>query len=130
MLLLSLPKEGTIFICSNSIEYYVRNMINEDIASRLRGLYDSQCVKLAGIVGTGIHLYSLAINNSHFKGIYDDFTNGEYLKGALKATVPILLPYCVSLYSRKKAKREVQEKIKGLEQTIVRLENVSNKSDL
>ena len=83
---------------------------------------DVQCVKIAGVVGIGIHLYSLAINNNHFQGIYEDFVNGEHFRGTLKAAVPFLLPYCVSLYSRTKAKKEVQGKINDLEQTIKQLE--------
>ena len=92
------------------------------LSSTLRALYDYQCVKIAGIVGTGIHFYSTAINNEHFQGIYDDFANGQYVRGTLKAAVPFLLPYGVSLYSRKKAKREVQGKINDLELKIKQLE--------
>ncbi len=91
-------------------------------SNKLRELYDSKCVKIAGVVGTGIHLYSSAINNSHFQGVYEDFANGQYLRGTLKATVPFLLPYCVSLYSRKKVKREVKGIIEGLEGKIKELE--------
>lgn len=91
-------------------------------SNKLRELYDSQCVRIAGVVGTGIHLYSLGINNDHFRGIYEDFVNGQYLRGTLKATVPFLLPYCVSLYSRKKVKREVQGKINDLELKIKQIE--------
>lgn len=94
-------------------------MINKN---RLRDLYDVQCVKVAGVVGTGIHLYSLAINNDHFQGIYEDFTNGEFFRVTLKATAPFLFPYFVSLYVRKKAKKEMQGKINDLEQTIKKLE--------
>ena len=90
--------------------------------TNLKNLYDVQCVKIAGVVGIGIHLYSSAINNNHFQGIYDDFVNGELFGGTLKAAVPFLLPDCVSLYSRKKAKKEVQGKINDLEQTIKQLE--------
>lgn len=88
---------------------------------KIQKLYDSQCVKIAGVVGTGIHLYSQAINNNHFEGIYEDFANGEYVRGTLKAVVPILLPYAVSYYSRKKAQKEVKGKISALENKIKEL---------
>jgi len=48
--------------------------------TNLRWIYDTQCVKTAGVVGIGIHLYSSAINNNHFQGISEDFTNGEHFK--------------------------------------------------
>ena len=89
--------------------------------TNLKKLRDAQCAKIAVVVGAGIHGYTFTINNDHFQGILEDFTNGQYLKGALKTTVPILLPYCVSLYSRIKAKNEVQGKINNLEETIRQL---------
>lgn len=89
---------------------------------RIQKLYDSQCIKIAGVVGTGIHLYSQAINNNHFQGIYEDFANGEYLIGTLKAVVPLALPYAVSYYSRKKAQKEVKGRISTLENRIKDLE--------
>lgn len=98
-----------------------RETTYKSLVSRLGELYDYQCAKIAGLVGTGIHLYSTAINDKHFQSIYEDFTNEQYIRGTLKATVPFLLPYCVSLYSRKKAKREVQEKINDLELKIKQL---------
>lgn len=88
----------------------------------LKNLYESQCLKIAGVVGTGIHLYSQAVNNNHFQEIYEDFANGNYIRGTLKTAVPLLLPYFVSLYARKKAKREMKEKIRGLENKINQLE--------
>ena len=85
-------------------------------------MYDSQSVKIAGLVGAGIHLYSQAINSNHFEGIYEDFANGEYVKGTLKAGVPLLLPYAASYYSRREAQKEVKGKISALENRIKELE--------
>ncbi len=90
---------------------------------KIQKLYDPQCVKIAGVVGTGIHLYSQAINNNHVQGIYEDFANGEYLRGTLKAVVPIALPYAVSYFARKKAQKEAKGKISALENRIRELEN-------
>lgn len=85
-------------------------------------LYDTACLKTAGVVGTGIHLYSLILNNQHFQGIVDDFSNHKYLQGTLKVAFPLILPYAVSLYSRRKAQKEVQGKISKLEEKIKVLE--------
>lgn len=92
------------------------------IYETIKKLYEPQCVKIAGVVGTGIHLYSQAINNNHFQGIYEDFANGEYLRGTLKAVVPIALPYAVSHFARKKAQKEAKGKISALESRIQELE--------
>ena len=89
---------------------------------RMREIYDYECVKIAGVVGTGIHLYSTAINSEHLQGIYEDFANGQYIRGTLKSVVPFLLPYGVSFYTRKRAKREVRERISALESKIKQLE--------
>ncbi|GEM_PF-3424148 len=92
------------------------------IYETIKKLYDIQCVKIAGIVGTGIHLYSQVINNNHFQGIYRDFADGEYLRGALKAVVPLALPYAVSYYSRRRAQKEAKQRIHNLEDRIRELE--------
>ena len=94
----------------------------KSLLGRMRELYDYECVKIAGVVGTGIHVYSTAINSEHLQSIYEDFANGQYIRGTLKAAVPFLLPYGVSFYARKKAKREVQERISTLESKIKQLE--------
>ena len=88
----------------------------------IKSAWDYNCLKLAGVVGTGIHLYSLAINTKHFEGIYQDFAEGRVLRGTLKAVVPYILPYAVSFYARRKAKKETAEKIKLLEDKINELE--------
>jgi hypothetical protein len=84
-------------------------------------LYDSTCLKTAGILGTGIHLYSTLLNNQHINGILDDFSNERYGQGILKAAFPYVLPYAVSLYSRRRAQKEVQGKINDLESQIAKL---------
>lgn len=103
---------------------YRKNKMKKSYQGELKGWYDTQCMKIAGVVGTGIHLYSSAINNDHFQGIYQDLTEGQYFKGSLKVIVPLLLPYCVSLYARNKAKKEVQGKINELEEKICELEKI------
>jgi hypothetical protein len=89
--------------------------------NKLRKLYESSCAKISGVVGTGIHLYTTALNPDHFQDIYNDFANERYISGALKAVVPYALPYAVSFYARKKAKKESQGKINELERTIQEL---------
>ncbi|MFA5797096.1 MAG: hypothetical protein WC916_03625 [Candidatus Woesearchaeota archaeon] len=84
----------------------------------IKNLYDTSCLKIAGVVGTGIHLYSAAINSQHFEGIYQDFATGHLIGGTLKATVPFILPYCVSFYARRKAQKEFTKKISDLENKI------------
>ncbi|MFA6073283.1 MAG: hypothetical protein WC758_04180 [Candidatus Woesearchaeota archaeon] len=79
--------------------------------NNLTKVYDSACLKTAGVVGTGIHLYSVMLSASHFQGILDDFSNGHYIQGTLKAVFPYVLPYAVSLYSRREAKRSLVKKI-------------------
>jgi len=93
------------------------------IKNKILKLYDKSCMKISGVVGIGIHLYSTIINTGHFQGIYDDFINERYVVGTLKTIIPYVLPYSVSFYARKKAKKEVQEKIGELEKTILNLKN-------
>lgn len=87
----------------------------------MKKLYESSCAKISGVVGTGIHLYTTAINNYHLQGIYEDFANERYVSGALKAIVPYTLPYAVSFYTKQKVKKESQGKINELEKTIRKL---------
>jgi hypothetical protein len=84
-------------------------------------MIDSICMKTSVVVGTGIHVYSFGINNYHFNGIYQDFVEGHPIRGTLKVIVPFVLPYVVSLYSRKKAQKESKEKINQLERRILEL---------
>ncbi len=86
-----------------------------------RELVDYACMKTSAVVGTGIHVYSLAINNNHFNGIYQDFVEGHPVRGTLKVIVPYILPYVVSFYARKKAQKESKEKINQLERKISEL---------
>jgi len=87
----------------------------------LKSMLDYACLKTAAVVGTGIHLYSVAINNDHFRSIANDFSEGHWVRGSLKASVPFLLPYAVSLYARKKAQRESAKKIEALESKVKEL---------
>ncbi len=87
----------------------------------IKNIYDKSCTKISGVVGTGIHLYTTALNHNHFQDIYNDFTNERYLSGILKTIIPYALPYAVSFYARKKAKKESQQKINELEKTIQEL---------
>lgn len=101
-------------ISSNNL-YYIRvKMVNK--------LLDYVCLKVAGVVGVGIHLYSITLNNEHFNQMYQDFVERRYIQGSLKAFVPFILPYGVSYYSRRKAQKESREKIKDLERRIKELE--------
>ena len=90
--------------------------------TKLKELCSTQSAKISGVVGTGIHLYSTALNNEHFQNIVEDFANERYTAGVLKAVVPYALPYAVSLYVRKKAIKEAQGKISELRGKISDLE--------
>ncbi|MGV8150449.1 MAG: hypothetical protein ACP5NV_01850 [Candidatus Woesearchaeota archaeon] len=100
------------------------------IYETIKKLYDPQCVRIAGVVGTGIHLYSQAINNQHFQGVYEDFANGEYLRGTLKAIVPLALPYAVSYFVRKKTQKEAKRKIGALENIIIELKTQNEQKSI
>jgi len=121
-------KEKTYWVHDTMMtdRYYRENHLNNGNGQYHRGknnfniksLLNKSCAKISGIVGTGIHLYSTAINNNHFQDIYDDFANERYLSGILKAVVPFALPYAVSFYARKKAKKESEGRINELERKI------------
>lgn len=88
-------------------------------ATILKNALDAVCVKTAAVVGTGIHIYSAAItDNRHFDGICEDLASGHPIRGILKAIVPFLLPYSVSFYARRNAKRESAAKISELEKRV------------
>jgi len=104
---------------------------DKDIFERLVSVknifYESSCANISLVVGSGIHLYTFVLNNqNHFQNIYDDFTNERYILGTLKALVPYALPYAVSFYARKKAKRESQGKINELENIIQNIQTNRN----
>lgn len=97
--------------------------------TKLKKIYSTQSIKIAGVVGTGIHLYSTAINNKHFQDIYEDFANERYISGTLKSTVPFILPYVVSFYAAKKAKKETQKRMNELEFKIKDMEKTQKNDD-
>lgn len=82
---------------------------------------DYGCLKTAGIVGTGIHLYTSLSNNQHISGIVEDVSRGIYGQAIAKILVPYALPYCVSLFAKRKAQNESRTKIAQLERTITEL---------
>ena len=104
-----------------SLRHDLRDTIPQAIGRRLRSTWDYTCLKTSAVVGTGIHIYSFAINNKHFDGIYQDFAEGHLVKGTLKVAVPFVLPYAVSFYARKKAQKESKIKINELERRILEL---------
>lgn len=104
-----------------SLRHDLRDTIPQAIGRRLRSAWDYTCLKTSVVVGTGIHIYSSAINDNHFNGIYQDFAEGHPVRGTLKATVPFVLPYAVSFYARKKAQKEAKSKINELEKRILEL---------
>jgi hypothetical protein len=57
--------------------------------------------------------------------MYLDFVAGHPIRGTLKATIPFILPYGVSFYARRKAKKESMKKISELECKIKELQNSS-----
>ena len=84
-----------------------RENVDTSLLRKLKGIYDKHFTKVtAAVVGVGIHAYTLSLNNNHLYDIADDLADGRYFKGALKISVPFLLPYCISSFAMWKARGE------------------------
>ena len=90
-------------------------------------IINGACLKVAGVVGTGIHLYSQMMNCSHFQGIYEDIAEGRPGKAFLKVSIPYLLPYVVSYYTRKKTQTEYNMRVMELEERLSQYDMINMK---
>lgn len=94
---------------------------------KLKEVYNPVSLVISGIVGTGIHFYSLfLVDDEHLHNIVEDFTNGNFLNGLSTSIAPYALPYVVSFVAGKissyKVRREFESKIRELERKVQEME--------
>jgi hypothetical protein len=80
-------------------------------------------IKIAGIMGTAVQLYTQATNPGYLQTIYRDMAEGRYVHGTLKVVIPYVVPYIVSSINKRSMQKFYFEKIKDLESKIRALED-------
>ena len=84
-----------------------RENVDTSLSGKLKGVYDKHFTKItATVVGVGMHMYALSLNNNHLYDIADDLSDGRYINGAWKISFPFLLPYFISSLAMWKARGE------------------------
>ena len=84
-----------------------RKNVDTSLLGKLKGICNKHFTKITAIVvGGGIHAYTSILNHDHFRNIVDDFKDGRYFNGAVKISVPFLLPYAISSFSMWQARKE------------------------